>query len=279
MKFVKIEREQKMKKLFLILLLFIQSNAQNIEFPSNMRGYYDKPEAPLIGKVHSIMTSSYRNGNLIGDLFVEIYDINQRIVESIRHHAGIEIHSQKMVNLSYKNYFEYEGFNKYPSFEKSFKFEGKKNNKIVYLYESNRLKQELVYFEPNELYIKVTYEYNDLKKEVTINWLQYYDGREIKDKITLQYNEKNQWTKRIKYDEKGKINDQISFEYNKDGLLQKVTNCCEYDFYHTYEYSFDSKGNWIERKEFYSQKDKKENWITTESLRTYRVITYYDEKD
>jgi hypothetical protein len=53
----------------------------------------------------------------------------------------------------------------------------------------------------------------------------------------------------------------------------------KYEYFHIYEYKFDGYGNWIERIEVYSQKDKTGKWETSESLRTYRVITYFDEVD
>jgi hypothetical protein len=270
-----------MKNSFLLIILFlsVSVNAQQIEFPSKMEGYYSKPESLPLGKVHSILTTSYRNGNLLGDIIVETYDSNQRLSEQIVHNAGIEVDTQKMIRLSSKTYFEYEKENKFPCLEKSFETDNINEYNVIYKYENHRIKEELVYFRKNVLIKKTNYEYDDKKKKVDINSLRYFEGRKIPNRVILEYNDKKQWTKRVIYDAKEKLDGEIRFEYNEKGLLKKMLFIGKYEYFHIYEYKFDGYGNWIERIEVYSQKDKTGKWETSESLRTYRVITYFDEVD
>ena len=267
--------ETDMKKILLIFLLVLNINAQDINFPSVMIGDDKKPEPLLKGKVHNILISSYRNGNLLGDILLQHYDSKQRLKEIIKFSANIEVHTQNLMASSQKTYYSYSAENKFPIEYLSYDCE--KIAKRILKYQDSRLVEELSYYGNEKLTTKIDYVYNDSKKEITILRKFYIDSGQILSKNTLQYNEKKQWTKKISYEENGKISDEISFEYDPNGLLKKVTNCCEFNFYHTYEYVLDAKRNWIERKEFYSQKNKEGKWETSESLRTYRVITYLDE--
>lgn len=268
-----------MRKIFIILFFALQINAQSVDFPADMVGKYAQPESATFGNIRTILTSSYRNGNLLGDIIVEIFDSNQRRIEKITHSADIEIHSEKMVNLSFKTYYFYQDVGNKLSEIRSFKHDGSFTAKSIFSYDTKgRLQEELVYPKNNKLTDKVTYSYNEEKKEIIVISIGYYENHTVTDKTVLQYNEKNQWTKRIAYDKFGNIKDIVTFEYDKNDFLVKETTCCRYNFFHTYEYKFDKKGNWIERVEFYSQKDKEGKWVASESLRTYRVITYYNEE-
>lgn len=271
-----------MKTTYSLVILFFLSTipafSQSIEFPDKMSCYRCEPNFILIGRVNTVLTSSYRNGNLLGGISVDTYDLNQRLITKISHNAGIEVHSQKMLQRSYKYYYEYEKENRLPITEKSISTDGSEKSKVVYKYENNRIKEDLAYSSNNELIQKTAYHYDDVKKQVDIVSLRYFNGREVQSLITLQYNDNKQWTKRIIYDANGKIDSEVSFEYDDKGLLKKMSVCCQFNYSNTYEYKFDEKGNWIERIELYSQKGKDGKWgKAVESLRTYRVITYFDE--
>ena len=93
----------------------------------------------------------------------------------------------------------------------------------------------------------------------------------------LTYNEKNQWVKRISFDEDGNQKDVMTYEYNDKGHLLKATTCCKYNYHYTYQYKYDKYGNWIEKVEIYSQTNKNGDQIDRESMRFYRIITYYSD--
>ena len=255
-----------MKILTIILFLVFSVNAQNIDIPISLHGYSSKPEFRLVGNVNAVITTSYRNGILLGDIIVERFDSKQRKAEKMSVDIGKTVESENIVNLSYKQYFTYNETSEKLIEIRSFTSEGIPTAKVKFVY-SNK----------GELTDKDEYSLDAERKEVTIISTDYYDDRVLTDKYTLQYNDKNQWIKRTTYNKDDTIKNSVTFEYDKQGLLAKKINCCEYNFYHTYEYKFDKKGNWIEQIETYYQENEARKWIGLESMRTYRTITYNNE--
>ncbi len=96
-------------------------------------------------------------------------------------------------------------------------------------------------------------------------------------KNILSYNEKDQWTKRAEFGSDNTADDSVTFEYDKSGNLIKETTCCKYNFFHSYNYKLDKRGNWIEREKTYTQKNENGEDETRNDMNYYRVITYYSD--
>ena len=92
------------------LTMMIKSNAQDINFPTGMTAYDAKPDSALLGQVKTVMTVSYK-GEEVTNSVVETYDLQKRKQEYIYQHAGIEIHSGKMVSLEKKEIYIYDSKN------------------------------------------------------------------------------------------------------------------------------------------------------------------------
>lgn len=267
-----------MKKLIFaivfLLPLFLQGNAQETLFPSELIGYDSKPNSPLFGQVKTVLTMSYR-GEEVSNTTVETYSQEKKKQEFMSQNVGIETHSGKVLSLVTKKSYVYnENLSKILSYET----DGAPFSKKVFNYDTKRrLLEEIGYSTDNKIFNRITYEYDIEKREVTATYTTYYKKGSLSEKIILSYNEKGQWIQRISFDKHGKKDDSISFEYDENGFLVKVTTCCKYNFSKSYNYKFDNQGNWIEKVEFYSQKDNKGNVITRETGRIYRVVSYYSD--
>jgi hypothetical protein len=72
------------------------------------------------------------------------------------------------------------------------------------------------------------------------------------------------------------------FSYDERENLAKETRYDDdgkYSFAHMFTYKYDSKGNWYERLDTYTQIDKDSGKPTSEPwMMMYRVITYFEEK-
>lgn len=274
-----------MKRLSLIiifaLLMMLKTNGQEINFPTEITGYNAKSPSKLLGQVKTILTVSYK-GEEVFNSTVETYDLQRRKQEFISQNANIEIHSGKMVSQINKEIFIYDSKSGKLLKILSYDVDGEPIWKRVFNYDTKgRLTERIGYSSNNEISSKQSFVYYPEKMEVEETYTTYYKHPDSISSTTrkklLAYNEKGQWTKRISFDRNGKQEDITSFEYDDKGNLIKEISCCKYNFFHTYEYKFDKQGNWIEKVESYSQKDENGNPVARESMRVYRVITYYTD--
>ena len=257
-----------MSKISFILCLFmafpINVFAQFTDFPA---GYSAVPKTKMKGAVHTVLTIQQR-GEHVFETEVEVYDRNGRLIESLSSNASIETHSDKLVRLGGKSTFAYDTAGKLIR-AKHFTPEGENWGYRDYIYDKeSRLVEDISYARGKEDW-RTTYTYFPEKREVEVKWSGI--------KILLSYNEKNQWTKRTRYDSNGTADRQITFEYDAQGNLTKESHG---SYWHNYSYKFDKQGNWIERQNDYFQfgKNGKEE-VNPDWMRTYRVITYYSDSE
>lgn len=253
-----------MRKTNFILLLFIaysiQASAQWIDFPA---GYSAIPTTKLKGAVHTILTIEQRDEHVFMT-DVEVYDKSGRLIESLNSNANIEVHSGKLVRLGGKSLFTYDSSGRLIK-EKSFTPEGEYFGYTTYIYNSKNFLVEKINFDvKGKETNKTTYTYYPEKRQVEVKWFTF--------KISLSYNEKNQWTKRTGFS--STITD---FEYDNNGNLLKEAYG---RYWHNYSYKFDKQGNWIERENTYIQFDEYgRDKVTSGWMNSYRVITYYSDNE
>jgi hypothetical protein len=259
-----------------ILLLVVFSNqavGQFTDFPTGMDGV---PEAKLKGPVHSVLTIEQR-GERVFSTVVEVYDTKGKLLETLSSNAGIEIHSGTMVRLGGKTVCTYDGHGRLAR-ELSFTPEGEYTGYEAYIYDSkDRLIETRIYDGIGKETGTRTHTYSPETREVVATWSFYFEGRNpMPTKNILSYNEKWQWTKRTEFDPSGNPADIVTFDYDSDGNFIKETTCCKYNFSHSYSYQFDNHGNWVERRNTYSQPGESPD---PEWMRKYRVITYYSDSE
>ncbi|NNE65163.1 MAG: hypothetical protein HKN33_01240 [Pyrinomonadaceae bacterium] len=243
--------------------------------------FEDSSENSNIKKVSSVLTMSYREGELLGYTFLERFDSRGRLLEKIRHSAQIGIHTGVMGRLSKKVYYRYNNSSGSLIESQSFHADGNQSTLVKYSYGPNGCLTRKVVLsgKAEKLVNQIDYAYIDLgdkKSEVIVTRKTFIGARTVTSK-RKRYVSNGRQIKETKLNDAGKAENSISFEYDGKGFLVKRTNCCEFNYTHEYEYVVDTRGNWIERIEYYGRKNNAGEWEKTESLRTYRVITYYDE--
>jgi hypothetical protein len=270
-----------MRKIVFILLLFVAFSinvpAQWTDFPA---GYDAVPEIKLKGAVHTVLTV-----DLSGDTRVEIFDADGKRIEMLTHRADVDDDGVR-IRLNLKITFTYDANGKLIKESRSFS-NGQQFGYSTYIYDStNRLSEKIDYSANGEKVSKTTYTYFPQKKQVEVDWITLKsDGKpNSSTKVSLFYNEKNQWIKRTDLDslnEDGSTysGDFITFEYDEKGNVINNAHCCKYRFSHRYNYEFDNQGNWIERQDTSIKFNKATGKETVEpnKTQTYRIITYYSK--
>ena len=259
---------------FLLIAFFsLTAWSQNTQFPIGISGF---PRAKLKGPVKTVLTVQQRD-DYVFETMVEPYDRQGRLVGAVSSNAHIEVHSRTLVRLGGKKFYSYDSQGRLAK-TKHFSPEGRYGQSEVFTYDNqNRLIGTTIYDANGKETGKRTYTYFPDKREVLATWNFYYDGRIPRpSKDLLSYDEKNRWTKRTEYDPDGNESGYITFEYdNADNFVREI-HCCKYNYSHRYEYQFDDRGNWIEKRDIYSQPAAEDD---PDWMRTYRVITYYSEID
>lgn len=257
--------------MLLVTFLAITVHAQVNDFPIGISGV---PQIKLKGPVRTVLTVEQRD-DYVFETFAESYDQQGRLVEIVTSNAHIEIHSGTLVRLGGKIFYFYDSQARLTK-TKHYSPEGKYSQSEVFTYDTGgRLTGTTIYDSNGKEAGKRTYTYFPDKHEVLATWNFYYDGRIPRpSQNLLSYDENNRWTKRTEYDPDGKESGYITFDYDNAGNFIREVHCCKYNYSHRYEYEFDDHGNWIEKRNIYSQPDAKDdpNW-----MRTYRVITYYTD--
>jgi hypothetical protein len=265
--------------LFMFLISIPQTNAQRIDFPVGLGGFDPKPESELKGPVRTVLTMEHR-GDRVFDTTVENYSRQNRLIETMSHSAGIEIHSRSMVRLSSIRVHLYDSGGRLSQIVGS-SVEGSRGGHSVFTYDSkNRLTEIVHYSADDKVFSRANYVYYPERREVEMKYTSYYEGRVIpSDKVILSYNEKNQWTRQTTYNKDGSVKGHVSFEYDDKGNLKKKTHCCEYNYWHLYTYKYDKHGNWIEQQDTYEQPGEGSTPKSDPDwMHTFRVITYYEDK-
>lgn len=259
-------------------MLTSAAQSQITGFPATLSSDDFKSSLRLLGKVRTMLTSSYRNGQRLGYIVVESYDGTEKQLERIVHSADIEVHTGKLMNFSQKQYPAYDATGRLSEI-RAYEGGDELSFLLKFTYDTKgRLIERLQYNGSKKtLSDRFTYSYDDAKKEVELTKVFDTGASRLIDKYTYQYNDKNQWVKQIIYDKESRVKDSISYEYSKEGLLIKEIPCCKDDYFYTYDYKFDAKGNWIERIRMTALKDTDGKISASETLRTYRVITYFGE--
>ncbi|MEA2205182.1 MAG: hypothetical protein QOE77_1958 [Blastocatellia bacterium] len=224
--------------------------------------------------MHTVLTIEQR-GEHVFSTVVDVYDPKGRLIETLNSNADIEIHSGSMVRLGSKTISTYDSKGRLVK-ELSFEPSGEPTGYEVYLYDSqNRLIGTTIYDPTNKETGKRTYTYFPQQHQVLATWNFYYQGRIPPPmKNLLAYNEKGQWTQRTEFDSNGNPDDVITFDYDSDGNFIRTTTRGKYGF--SFSYKFDRYRNWIEQQRTYNQPGQPPD---PESMRKYRVITYYSDAE
>lgn len=266
-----------MKSLFLVptflALVAISASAQFGDYPA---GYDNKPKDLLKGPVHTVLTIEQRDEHVFSTT-VEVYDDKGRFGETLSSNANIEVHSGKLYRLGGKSIYLYDGSGKLSKVNR-FNPQGEASGYELYKYDNKgRLIESNIFNSEGKDVGYKKYLFSSDKREVEAVWSFYEPGgKSSVNKSVLAYDDKGRWISRTM-----NLGDKepVTFDYDADGNFVKETNCCKYNFWHTYTYKFDKYGNWIEREDTYFQKGKdggdeaRPGWMNV-----YRIITYYPEQ-
>jgi hypothetical protein len=265
------------------LLVSLGSFAQNVPSPAGMWCQYCKPKETVTGAVRSLLSVEKREEYPF-DTIVETY-ASGRKVESLAHSSSREVHSGQIVRLDSKTVYNYDAKGRLTkevrySLEKT----GESYDVVRYQYsDEGRLVEELILNGADTPFLKAAFSYDTTKNTVTALTTSYVDGRVILPfKAVLIYNERGQWVKKSMFRANGSPDGIAEFSYNEKGNLSKETRYGDdgsYSYAHMFTYKYDTKGNWFEREDTYTQIDRDSGKPTTERwMMMYRVITYFDEK-
>jgi hypothetical protein len=263
---------------FVTLAAFSAARAQLRDFPIAWNGWELNSDAKLLGAVHTILTIEQRDEKTFGS-WTDVYDSAGRRISNLYESAAIEIHSNSMVRLGNKTFYQYGSGGRLEG-GTDFSLEGNVGRRYTLTYDSNGRLIESAAFDGGKVLRRTLYIHSPERREVEIKNTFYQDGREVpSEKTVLTYNANNQWTRRTTYQKDGSVEATIDYEYNSRGNLIKETHCCEYSYAHQYEYKYDRYGNWIERQNIHSYtKAGGEKVVDPNWMYTYRVITYFDEQ-
>lgn len=240
-----------------------------------------RKEAGLRGLVRSVLTVEKRDVGGYVQTFrtaTDAYDKNGAAIESLSHNADIEIHSQKIVALDHSSVYIYDSKGK---LEKIVHHDpdGSDRGRIEYRYDSEgRLIERKTYVGAKELFHKgsITYPAKLKSLEKTES---YHEGRVIPGyQLLSTFSKQGQLIERLTLKHDGSPDHKIIYTYDDRGNLKKEAHYNEknvHSWAHSYSYKFDNRGNWIERKDMYSQPDREAKPDDTAWMMTYRVITYY----
>lgn len=267
------------KIVFIVILiasLIIIATAQEIDFPG---GIEEKPKSKNNGKVHTILTITQR-GEYVFETFVEVYDLQGKLIETMNSNANIEIHSGTLVRLGDKTIFVYDDNGRLTK-SQTFTPEGHFIGYETFTFDNkNRLIENILYTADKKERGRRKYTYFPEKREVIANIQYDYGGKIIPFKVLFVYDENKQLTKRVHYEEDDSTSHTTTFEYDKNGNLIKITPKGKFNSPHLFSYEFDKQGNWIEQRDTQVQinKNGKEE-LNPEWMRMYRVITYYTDSE
>jgi len=243
---------------------------------------YCKPKETVVDSVRSVLFVEKREEYPF-DTIVETYTSGRKL-ESLAHSSNREVHSGQIVRLDSKTLYKYDSKGRLLE-EVRFSLEkpGDSYDAVRYQYsDDGRLVEELILNGDGTPFLKVTFSYDVAKNMVTALTTSYVDGRVIPPfKAVLVYNERGQWVKKSMFRANGSPDGIAEFSYNEKGNLSKETRYGDdgsYSFAHIFTYKYDTKGNWYERLDTYTQIDRDNGKPTTEPwMMMYRVITYFDE--
>jgi hypothetical protein len=274
-----------LKTALLALLIPFTSFGQegeNIPSPAGMWCQYCKPKETVVGSVRTILFVEKREETPFGTV-VETYAQGRR-VESLAHSSSREVHSGQIVRLDSKTVYIFDGKGR-PIKEVRYSLEkpGESWDAVKYRYsDDGRLVEEAV-FSGNTPFLKTIFSYDLTKRTVVSLATSYYNGRAIPPfKAVLVYDEKGRWIKKSMFRADGSADGIAEFSYNEKGNLAKETRFGDdgaYSYAHMFSYKYDSKDNWIERLDTYTQIDQVTSKPTSEPwMMMYRVISYFEEK-
>ena len=270
--------------IFIAVLFPIVSSAQSVPPPAGMWCQYCKPGEAVVGSVRTILSVEKREEMPFGTV-VETYDAQGRLIESLSHSSNREVHSGQMVRLDSKIIYIYDSKGRLLK-QVSYSLEkpGFGRDSVTFVYDDNgRLKEQTTLNGDGTPFLKAVFSYEPEKRTVTAMTTSYVEGRVIPPfKAVLIYNEKGQWVKKSMFRSDGSPDGIAEFSYDERGNLAKETRYDDdgkYIYAHMFTYKYDSKGNWYERLDTYTQIDKNSGKPTSEPwMMMYRVITYFEEK-
>lgn len=264
------------------LLLPLVTVAQDIPSPAGMWCQYCKPKESVVGPVRTLLFVEKREEEPF-DTVVETYTAGKRL-ESIAHSSRREVHSGQIVRLDSKTVYIYDAKGRLiREVRYSLEKPGESSDVVKYQYsDEGRLIEELV-LHGDKPFLRTAFSYDPAKKTITALTTSYVDGRVLPPfKAVLVYNDKQQWVMKSMFRASGSPDGIAEFSYNDKGYLSKETRYDDngsYLFAHMFSYKYDSKGNWFERLDTYTQIDDKSGQPATQPwMMMYRVITYFDEK-
>lgn len=242
-----------------------------------------RKDAGLVGAVRSVLSVEKRDYGGYVKTFSTIsysYDRDGAAIESLSHNADIEIHSQQIVALDHSSIYVY---NQKGQLEKIAHYDpdGSDRGRIEYRYDSEgRLIERKTYVGAKELFHKgiITYPAKLQSLEKTDS---YHEGRVVPGyQLLSTFNEKGELIERLTLKHDGSPDHKIIYSYDDKGNLTKEAHYNEknvYSWAHLYSYKFDNRGNWVERKDMYTQPDREAKSDDRAWMMTYRVITYYGQ--
>lgn len=263
--------------LFFLIIFSVQIVAQWRDFPSAPESI---PETKLNGAIHTVLTIE-RTDDCTHRTQIEIYDNEGRRTEKISHSIYVTDEGKSLRSDS-KVSFIYDSSGKL--IKEFFWIDGRKIRQTNYIYDSTkRLTEKVDYSANGHKVSKTTYNYFPQKQQVEVDWITLKSDESVNSstRVSLFYNEKKQWTKRTALDslnEDGSTysGDFITFDYDEKGNVINNAHCCKYKFSSRYDYQFDERENWIERRETYIQLNKATGKETVKpGMQTYRILTYY----
>ena len=244
---------------------------------------FSRSLAGLVGPVRTVLTVDKRDMGGFAKTFntvVDSYDIKGVAVDSMIHNTDIEIHSGELVRLDYSFYYLYDSSGKLIRMTR-YMPNGSPSIREEYLYDhSGRLVEINQYSGEKTVLQKRVITYEPEKRQTTVKWSMYYDqGKEPSVLIIVYtFNSKGQAIERTSLNADRSLTHRIVYSYDDRGNLSREAHYHgknEYGWTNFYAYKLDSKGNWVEREERYTETNREPNPADEARTVTYRVITYY----
>ena len=269
--------------IFVTLLEATLSFAQSVPSPAGLTCQYCKPKEIALKSVRTVLSVEKREEMSFGTT-VTTYDTRGRLIESLSHRSDREIHSGQIVRLDSKIIYVYDRQGKLlKQVRYSLERPGAGRDAVTFVYDENGRLREQTVLSDGKPFLKTVFDYEPEKRTVTGSTTTYFEGRVIPPfRAVLLYNEKGQWIKKSMFRADGAPDGIAEFSYDERGNLARETRYDDdgkYLYAHIFSYKYDSRGNWFERLDTYTQIDNKTGKPKLEPwLMMYRVITYFEEK-
>lgn len=266
----------------LILLCFVYGEMQGqVARPTRMAPRYSETGEPAPrGRIRAILTVFTKSG-AIGRSLTETFDRNGWKVSSLSLAIQDDGHGNKGVVERENTSYEYEKASGHLLTITTSLNEGKTSHRSAFSFDSgNKLVEERIFEPGGQLIQRLVYKYEEPRNLIAIT-NQLISGDRISDfgKRIFQFDTLGRVEEIVTLSKKGTVVEKRRFERNPNGFVTRETWCCLQRYSISYEYVFDTFGNWIERSGVYTDGVTKRSSTAEPETKVYRVISYFDSEN